>query len=329
MIAAVADRCCPLGYRRSRGGFHFGIEFTGGSRVHGLRRRRRPSTRASPSDAVAVGRARGRAARRDRRRRTPSACRPTQLDRGAGDRDPRPRSPRRTTCRVAATSRSRSSARRGARTSPAGAIRGLVIFLVLVSIVHGACTSAPGRCRSPRIVVAGPRPARHGRRLRHRRLRGHAGRRDRVPDDPRLLALRHRRGVRQGAREHGALATGDPHVRGDGQPRGEPDARALDQHVDRRRCCRSRRSSSSARSLLGAGTLRDISLALFIGIIVGTYSTIFVAAPLYARAAVQGATTIEPQAQARAEPRPRARRPEPTGSPARRPVLASRTGRAE
>jgi preprotein translocase subunit SecF len=33
--------------------------------------------------------------------------------------------------------------------------------------------------------------------------------------------------------------------------------------------------------LLGAGTLRDISLALFIGIIVGTYSTIFVAAPLY------------------------------------------------
>ncbi|RIX28048.1 protein translocase subunit SecF [Amnibacterium setariae] len=34
-------------------------------------------------------------------------------------------------------------------------------------------------------------------------------------------------------------------------------------------------------TLLGAGTLRDIALALFIGIIVGTYSTIFVAAPLY------------------------------------------------
>ncbi len=33
--------------------------------------------------------------------------------------------------------------------------------------------------------------------------------------------------------------------------------------------------------LLGAGTLRDIALALFVGIIVGTYSTIFVAAPLY------------------------------------------------
>jgi preprotein translocase subunit SecF len=33
--------------------------------------------------------------------------------------------------------------------------------------------------------------------------------------------------------------------------------------------------------LLGAGTLRDISLALFIGILVGTYSTIFIAAPIY------------------------------------------------
>ncbi|HNP16534.1 MAG: protein translocase subunit SecF [Cryobacterium sp.] len=35
-------------------------------------------------------------------------------------------------------------------------------------------------------------------------------------------------------------------------------------------------------ALLGAGTLRDISLALFIGMLVGTYSTIFIAAPLYA-----------------------------------------------
>lgn len=34
--------------------------------------------------------------------------------------------------------------------------------------------------------------------------------------------------------------------------------------------------------LLGAGTLKDLSLALFVGIIVGTLSTIFVQAPLYA-----------------------------------------------
>lgn len=35
--------------------------------------------------------------------------------------------------------------------------------------------------------------------------------------------------------------------------------------------------------VLGAGTLRDISLALLIGIFVGTYSTIFLATPLYAQ----------------------------------------------
>ncbi len=36
-------------------------------------------------------------------------------------------------------------------------------------------------------------------------------------------------------------------------------------------------------TLLGAGTLRDISLALFVGILIGTYSTIFIGAPLYSQ----------------------------------------------
>ncbi|MGF9661856.1 protein translocase subunit SecF [Arthrobacter crystallopoietes] len=35
--------------------------------------------------------------------------------------------------------------------------------------------------------------------------------------------------------------------------------------------------------LLGAGTLKDLSLSLFIGIIIGTATTVFIAAPLYAR----------------------------------------------
>lgn len=34
--------------------------------------------------------------------------------------------------------------------------------------------------------------------------------------------------------------------------------------------------------LLGAGTLRDIALALFVGIVVATYSTIFIGSPIYA-----------------------------------------------
>jgi preprotein translocase subunit SecF len=35
--------------------------------------------------------------------------------------------------------------------------------------------------------------------------------------------------------------------------------------------------------VFGAGTLRDISLSIFIGMLVGTYSTIFIAAPLYSQ----------------------------------------------
>jgi preprotein translocase subunit SecF len=34
--------------------------------------------------------------------------------------------------------------------------------------------------------------------------------------------------------------------------------------------------------LLGAGTLKDLALALFIGLIAGTYSSIFIAAPILA-----------------------------------------------
>jgi preprotein translocase subunit SecF len=35
-------------------------------------------------------------------------------------------------------------------------------------------------------------------------------------------------------------------------------------------------------AVLGTGTLRDISLALFVGVVVGTYSSVFLAGPLYA-----------------------------------------------
>ena len=47
---------------------------------------------------------------------------------------------------------------------------------------------------------------------------------------------------------------------------------------------------------LGAGTLRDISLALFIGMMVGTYSTIFIAAPMYAHLRA-GEDSIKEQAK--------------------------------
>ncbi|WP_284974533.1 protein translocase subunit SecF [Arthrobacter sp. efr-133-TYG-104] len=48
--------------------------------------------------------------------------------------------------------------------------------------------------------------------------------------------------------------------------------------------------------LLGAGTLRDLSLALFVGILIGTAATIFIAAPLYA-ALRQGEAVLVKQAK--------------------------------
>ncbi|NYF10790.1 preprotein translocase subunit SecF [Leifsonia sp. AK011] len=54
--------------------------------------------------------------------------------------------------------------------------------------------------------------------------------------------------------------------------------------------------------LLGAGTLRDIALALFIGIFVGTYSTIFIAAPLYAWMR-QGETIVRKEDKKKSAPR--------------------------
>ncbi|WP_375405511.1 protein translocase subunit SecF [uncultured Amnibacterium sp.] len=65
-------------------------------------------------------------------------------------------------------------------------------------------------------------------------------------------------------------------------------------------------------TLLGAGTLRDISLALFIGIIVGTYSTIFVAAPLYT-----DLRSTEPAIKLQARRALTARRPEAVEGSAR------------
>ncbi len=55
--------------------------------------------------------------------------------------------------------------------------------------------------------------------------------------------------------------------------------------------------------LLGAGTLRDLSLALFVGILIGTAATIFIAAPLYAWLR-QGEPELVKQAE-RVRPAPR------------------------
>ncbi|HEV7811932.1 MAG TPA: protein translocase subunit SecF [Leifsonia sp.] len=61
---------------------------------------------------------------------------------------------------------------------------------------------------------------------------------------------------------------------------------------------------------LGADTLRDISLALLIGIVVGTYSTIFIAAPMYSQFREGEAAVKKHDARVLAI-RPKTAKPEP------------------
>ena len=73
--------------------------------------------------------------------------------------------------------------------------------------------------------------------------------------------------------------------------------------------------------LLGAGTLRDIALALFVGIAVGTYSSIFIATPLLVHLRER-----EPELAQQAE-RVRRKRAEAAARPARPTSRAGRRGR--
>ena len=99
-------------------------------------------------------------------------------------------------------------------------------------------------------------------------------------DDPRFLALRHRRRLRQGAREHRR-----PDVAGR-----KTYAQAANEAVNQT-LMRSINTSLIAllpvasllfvgAGLLGAGTLKDLALAQLVGLASGAYSSIFIAAPL-------------------------------------------------
>ena len=71
-----------------------------------------------------------------------------------------------------------------------------------------------------------------------------------------------------------------PDVRRGGQPRGQPDAGPVDQHLDRRAAARSAPCSTSAPSTSARAALKDLALALFVGMAAGAYSSIFIATPL-------------------------------------------------
>ena len=162
------------------------------------------------------------------------------------------------------------------------------------------------------------------------RLRNHAVGDHRLPDDPQLLAVRHRRGVRQDPREHRGHAGLHPaDLRRGGQPRGQPDPGPVDQHHGGGHPAGRRDPLHRRRAARVPDTLRDISLALFVGILIGTARH-----DLHRRAAVRRAArranptwSSRPNGWNRGvltrQPRPSRRRRPPPPEPSQRP----RTGR--
>ena len=92
------------------------------------------------------------------------------------------------------------------------------------------------------------------------------------------------------------------------------------------RCCRSPRMLFIGGGLLGAGTLKDLSLALFVGLAAGAYSSIFIATPLLAdlkeREPAMKALAKRVAQPARGRPS-RRRRPRAGRRPSRRPRRAA------
>ena len=111
-------------------------------------------------------------------------------------------------------------------------------------------------------------------------LRGHPRDRHRHPDDPRLLALRHRGRLRQGPREHRSTSAAPtrPTPR---RPTWRSTRRWCGRSTPRSwRCCPVGALLYVGVVTLGSGALKDLALALFVGMAAGAYSSIFIATPL-------------------------------------------------
>ena len=196
-----AARSCSRSSRSCFLGLNYSIDFTGGTLIE-----YRSRTDVTVRDRSAVSWRRIRTARATAEVQVVGGDQVVDQDLGAH----RP-APRRTHAAVRGARRSR---RGSARTTSA---RGGRAHLGAADLATGpdraggravrdhACTSrsgSSGRWPSARWSRMRARRPDHGRRLRADGPRGHAGDRDRDPDDPRVLAVRHRRDLRQGAGEH-------------------------------------------------------------------------------------------------------------------------------
>ena len=131
-----------------------------------------------------------------------------------------------------------------------------------------------------------------------------------------LLALRHRRRLRQGAGEHQEPAP-EPAGPTPSWPTSRSTRRWCARSTPRSSpCCRSARSSTSASPRSAPGALKDLSLALFVGMAAGAYSSIFIATPLAV------------QLKSQREGDHPAGRPRQGACPARRRPLRRRAGRS-
>ena len=152
--------------------------------------------------------------------------------------------------------------------------------------------------------------------LRAGRPRGHAGDRDRDPHDPGVLALRHGGDLRQDQGEHGIAGAG----RTVGYV-GVVDL-SLNQTI-----MRSVNTSLVvllpilSLLLFGGETLKDFAFAMFVGVGIGAYSSIFIAAPVLT--IFKERETRVPRELARAPARRRGARPPPQLRP---PASATAVG---
>ena len=139
---------------------------------------------------------------------------------------------------------------------------------------------------------------------------------DRLPHDPLVRAVRHDRRVRQDPREY------DGGRRDIGRTFGESVNLAVNQTLIRSINTTVVAILPTGAILfigalwLGAQTLTDISLAIFVGTIVAAYSTLFVAAPLYS-------LFRENEPDIKARDAAGARRTRAGGRPGLRPALAN------
>ena len=277
----------------------------GRRRVHRQPRRRARSPRATSTRSARRSPTPG-SPQPPRRSSTPRASRSGCRPRSSATRTPlkvttaiadavgRQRGPR--------TSRPRTSGRAGAAQVAQRALTGLIVFLVLVVLFIWAyfrewkMSMAAIVALIHDIVITIGVYALLG-------LRGHPGDGHRPADHPRLLALRHRRRLRQGAREHQEPAAEPQDLRRAGQPRRSTRRWCARSTPRSSRCCRSRAILYVGVTTLGSGALKDLSLALFVGMAAGAYSSIFIATPLAVQLKSREKEITEQDARAKARAR--------------------------